>query len=183
MTGRARLFAVVVAIGAAVAATAAGSAAMADEDTSSVGNAIHEQLTGYEEDPGVVSTAGNGRFEAHIDEAAGEISYRLSYADLEGTVQQAHIHFGGKAQSGGISVFLCTNLGNGPAGTQLCPASPGAVEGTIRAVDVIGPAPQGITAGQFGELVAAIRAHKTYVNVHSSMWPGGEVRAQLGHDH
>ena len=26
---------------------------------------------------------------------------------------QAHIHFGAEAQTGGISVFLCTNLGNG----------------------------------------------------------------------
>ena len=35
---------------------------------------------------------------------------------------QAHIHFGGPRQSGGISVYLCTNLPGGPAGTQACPA-------------------------------------------------------------
>jgi hypothetical protein len=48
--------------------------------------------------------------------------------------------------------------------------------------DVVGPAMQGITAGQFDELVRAIRAGVTYVNVHSSLYEGGEIRAQLGDD-
>ena len=34
--------------------------------------------------------------------------------------------------NGGISVFLCTNLGNGPAGTQACPQE-GTVTGTFTA--------------------------------------------------
>ena len=55
--------------------------------------------------------------------------------------------------------------------------------GTIRPADVIGPVGQGIDAGQFAELVAAIRAGVTYVNVHSTKYPGGEIRAQLGQGH
>ena len=47
---------------------------------------------------------------------------------------------------------------------------------------MIGPAGQGITAGQLGELVQAIEAGVTYVNVHSSLYPGGEIRAQLDND-
>jgi hypothetical protein len=42
---------------------------------------------------------------------------------------------------------------------------------------------QGIEPGAIGELVAAIRAGATYVNVHSSKWPGGEIRAQIRGDH
>jgi hypothetical protein len=57
------------------------------------------------------------------------------------------------------------------------------VTGTLRPADVIGPAGQGITAGQFEELVRAIRAGATYVNVHSSLYPGGEIRGQLDHEH
>jgi hypothetical protein len=98
-------------------------------------------------------------------------------------VTQAHIHFGSPSQTGGISVFLCTNLGNGPAGTQACPPAPATISGTITPADVIGPAAQGITAGQFAELIEAIRSGATYVNVHSSLYPGGEIRAQLGHHH
>jgi hypothetical protein len=171
-TRYARLLAV--AIATVVVSTVGGSAAMAGGDGPRGGNAIQNRLSGYEEDPLVLSTTGSGQFRAQINERTQEISYRVT---------QAHIHLGGKAQSGGISVFICTNLGNGPAGTQACPAAPATVTGTIRPADVIGPAGQGITAGQFGELVAAIRAGATYVNVHSSMYPGGEIRAQLGHHH
>jgi hypothetical protein len=176
-----RLLAIAIAV--TVVSTAGGSAAVAGGDAPRGGNAIQERLSGYEEDPLVLSTTGSGQFRAQINDRTQEISYRLSYTALEGTVTQAHIHVGGKAQSGGISVFLCTNVGNGPAGTQACPAAPATVTGTLRPADVIGPVGQGITAGQFSELVAAIRAGATYVNVHSSLYPGGEIRAQLAHDH
>jgi len=148
-------------------------------DSGTIGNTVHETLTGLQEDPLALSTTGNGQFQIHIDEAAQTITYELSYASLEGSVLQAHIHIGGRSQSGGISVFLCTNLGNGPAGTQLCPAAPATISGTLTPADVIGPVGQGVTAGQFGELLAAMREGKTYANVHSTMYPGGEIRAQI----
>jgi len=164
--------------GMLVAATATGSVALASGgDSGDPQNTLQVRLTGYEEDPNVLSTTGHGSFRANI--SGQEISYQLTYADLEGAVAQAHIHFGGKAQSGGIAVFLCSNVG-GPAGTQACPAAPGVVTGTITAADVIG---QGISAGEFDELIMAIRAGKTYVNVHSSKYQGGEVRGQIGHHH
>ncbi len=140
---------------------------------------IQEILSGYQETPLALSTTGTGTFSARIDSDQQQIEYQLSYAGLEGTVTQAHIHFGAPAQSGGISVFLCTNLGNGPAGTQACPDAPATVEGTITPADVIGPAGQGISAGQFDELVQAIRAGTTYANVHTTLYPAGEIRAQL----
>jgi CHRD domain len=184
ITGRARQWLVVVAVSATVAAIAAGTSAMASDGDSSVNaNTLHEHLTGYAETPLALSTTGDGQFQAQIDENNQEISYQLSYSSLEGNVLQAHIHFGAVAQTGGISVFLCTNLGNGPAGTQACPAAPATISGTIRPGDVIGPGAQGITAGQFAELLAAIRAGTTYVNVHSTLYQGGEIRAQLGQNH
>ncbi|CRK55085.1 hypothetical protein [Alloactinosynnema sp. L-07] len=170
----------VLAMVAVTAAAMTASSATADQRDA---NALHETLSGYQEDPAAVSTAATGRFHVKIDDSAQEIRYELSYSSLIGTITQAHIHFGGKAQSGGVSVFLCTNLGNGPAGTQLCPAAPATITGTIRPVDVIGPNAQGIAPGQFDELVAAVNAGATYVNVHTSQFPGGEIRAQLGHSH
>jgi hypothetical protein len=174
MKGRVKL---AVGVAALAAVAAAGTVAVAGG-----GDSIREELTGYEEDPLVLSTTGNGSFRARIDERQQEISYRLRYADLEGNVLQAHIHLGGAAQSGGISVFLCSNLGNGPAGTPLCPPAPGSVSGTLTPDSVIGPAGQGIAAGEFAELIDAIRAGVTYANVHSSKYPGGEIRAQLEGD-
>ena len=135
-------------------------------------------LVGYEEAPAVM-TDGGGSFRAVISRTADEIRYELTYSGLEGNVTQAHIHFGQKDVSGGISVFLCSNLGNGPAGTQACPPS-GTVTGTIRPVDVIGPVGQGIAAGEFDELVQALRDGLAYANVHSSLVQTGEIRGQLG---
>ena len=141
---------------------------------------ISEFLNGYEETPSAVSTTGNGTFNARIANDGSQIQWELSYADLEGAVQQAHIHFGQKGVTGPISVFLCTNLGNGPAGTQPCPAPPATISGTITAADVTNLANErGISAGELDELIAAIRAGATYVNVHSTRWPGGEIRSQL----
>jgi len=149
---------------------------------------ISEFLTGYEETPSAVSTTGGGTFNARISNDESQIDWELSYSDLEGAVQQAHIHFGQKGVSGPISVFLCTNLGNGPAGTQPCPAPPATISGTIVAADVTNLANErGISAGQLDELIRAVRAGTTYVNIHSTRWPGGEVRSQIdgnsGHDH
>lgn len=151
---------------------------------------ISEFLNGYEETPSAVSTTGNGTFNARISKDGSRIDWELSYEALEGNVLQAHIHFGQKSVTGPISVFLCTNLGNGPAGTQLCPPPPATITGTIMAADVTaGAAERGIAAGEMEELLNAIRAGATYVNVHSSRWPGGEIRSQIegnsghGHDH
>lgn len=173
MNGRVKLAAVVAVVSVAVAGTMAVAGG---------GNNIREQLSGYEETPLALSTPGQAKFETRLDKTA--ISYRLSYRDLEAPVTQAHIHFGAEGQTGGISVFLCTNLGNGPVGTQECPAQPATVTGTIVPDDVIGPAAQGIDPGEFDELVDAIRAGATYANVHTEKYEAGEIRAQLvrGHD-
>jgi CHRD domain-containing protein len=143
---------------------------------------VKTTLTGLEETPLTISTTGNGTFHATISGGGDAINYELSYADLEGTVTQAHIHFGQEAISGGISAFLCSNLGNGPAGTQACPAAPARITGTITAADVIGPTGQGISAGELDELVSAIRAGAAYANVHTTLYPTGEIRGQFDGD-
>jgi hypothetical protein len=146
---------------------------------------ISEFLIGYNEVP-AVSTVGNGQFSARISNDESQIDWELSYADLEGAVQQSHLHIGNVGVNGGISVFLCTNLGNGPAGTQTCPAPPATISGTILAADVSPniaatamARTQGLDTGQIDELIRAIRAGAIYANVHSSKWPGGEIRSQL----
>ena len=143
------------------------------------GLTVSTHLVSYQEVPAVSSPA-SGHFRASIDEKAGTISYELSYADLTGDVRQAHIHFGQHSVNGGISVFLCQTAANAdPTGlAPQCPQS-GTVTGMLQAANTIGPAGQGIAAGEFAELIAAIRAGVAYVNVHSTTFPGGEIRGQL----
>jgi CHRD domain-containing protein len=154
-------------------------AAIATGDSGSRNISAHGGLVGYNETPLTISTTGGGSFHAKIANDGESFSWTLSYEALEGSVLQSHIHFGAPATTGGISIFLCSNLGNGPAGTQACPAPPATISGTARAADVIGPTGQGIEPGAFDEIVAAMRSGFAYANVHSSKWPGGEIRGQL----
>jgi hypothetical protein len=172
-----RITRVRLAIGAAVVgALAVGAVAAATG-----GDNLREKLTGYEEVP-ALSTPGSGEFRAFVSRSGEKIRYRLSYAKLESATTQAHIHFENATNNGGVVAFLCTNLGNAPAGTDppACPPAGGTVTGTLTPADVgPGATDQGIAAGEFGELVDAIKAGATYVNVHTTGRPGGEIRAQL----
>ena len=136
-------------------------------------------LRGFEEVPSISSPA-RGLFRAFVNRQTGTIAYQLSYQDLQGDVSQAHLHFGQRGVNGGVSVFLCqTAASSDPTGlAPMCPQS-GTVSGQLQAANVIGPVGQGIAAGEFEELLAAIRVGAVYVNVHSSTWPGGEIRGQM----
>ena len=165
----------VVAVGALIALLGVVSYAIAGDGPK---NFTGSPLNGYEENPDV-SSAGTGSFDAVLSKDGSSLDWTLSYSGLEGTVAQSHVHFGKAGVNGGISFFLCTNLGNGPAGTQTCPQS-GTISGTTDADDIVGPSGQGIAAGQFDEIVAAMRAGRAYANVHSSpTFGGGEIRAQI----
>ncbi|OLD98914.1 MAG: hypothetical protein AUG91_08065 [Actinobacteria bacterium 13_1_20CM_4_69_9] len=167
------------------AALAVGAAALAVAAYALAGgsgpgfNHLSATMSGYQEVPAVSST-GTADFTADVAKDGQSVSWRLSYAHLEGNVTQSHIHFGQRSVIGGISVFFCTNLGNGPAGAQSCPGPhDGTISGTFGPSDVIGPTAQGIAPGEWDELLNAIDAGKAYANVHSTIWPGGEIRAQL----
>jgi hypothetical protein len=175
--------------GLAVGVVALGVAAFALAGGSGAGfNHLTATMSGYQETPAAISSMGTAQFTADVSKDGQSISWQLTYGGLEGDVTQSHIHFGQRGITGGISVFLCTNLNNGPAGTQTCPQS-GTISGTIRAADVspniaatAGARAQGIGTGEYDELVRAIDAGKTYANLHTTIWPGGEIRAQLNED-
>lgn len=159
-----------------------GAAAIAGDR----GKNFQTDLSGFEEVPSV-STVGNAQVDMEVNRAASELRFTLRYRNLESAVTQAHIHFGQKDVNGGVVLFFCSNLGNGPAGTPPCPVpQPGetaTVTGTRRASDMAGGATaQGIAPGQFEEFVRALRAGVTYANVHSVDRPGGEVRGQVDED-
>ena len=149
---------------------------------------IREFLTGVQEVP-VVSTTGSGTFHAEISKDGDEIEYTLSFKDLEGDIRQAHIHIAPEQNSGPIVLWLCQTAANvAPAGTNppqcfnaLAGESPrsNTVSGVLRASDVIPQLTNGIAANELAEVLALIRAGKSYVNMHSSMSPAGEIRSQI----
>ena len=72
-------------------------------------------------------------------------------------------------------IFLCGG-GSQPA----CPAATsGTISGTIMAANVTGPTSQGIAAGDLTSALEAVREGNAYANMHSQMFPLGEIRGQV----
>lgn len=171
------------AVASAALASFASAPAVSDDDSRRGRRRLTAELSSFNEVPMTLSTPASGSFRAVLNKSQTEITYRLDYANLTGTVTQAHIHLGDRHVAGGISVWLCgTATNTGPAGTPVC--GPGGedeaeAEGTLTMANVVGPAGQGIAAGEFAELVRAIKSGVTYVNVHSSTFPPGEIRGQI----
>ena len=132
-------------------------------------------LDGYHETPLSISTNGTGSFRATLNPTGDELTYELQYSGLEGgPLLFAHVHIGQTGTTGGVMFFLC-----GGGGTPACPNSPGTVTGTVNASDIIGPAGQGVAAGEFEEAIRAMRTGAAYANVHTMVYPSGEIRGQI----
>ena len=128
-------------------------------------------LTGEQEVP-QRETLATGQAVFHLSKDGKELYYKLLVANLE-NIFQAHIHVAGK----GV---------NGPVVTWLYPSAPPALlipgttngllyEGVITDANLVG-----ILAGsQVADLVDLMAANNTYVNVHTTLYPGGEIRGQV----
>ena len=175
MKGRSRL-AVAVAVVAALAVVVTTAVAGG-------GKEIREHLTGYQEDPLALSTPGKGTLQARIDQFRRP---DLLPARLRGPRGLGHAGPHplrwprAERRHRGVPVL---QPASSPPAPRPVRRPTGTVSGTLEAADVIGPAGQGIDPGEFGELVDAIRAGVTYANVHSTKYPGGEIRAQLDKRH
>jgi hypothetical protein len=157
--------------------------AMAGDD-----NSFKARLSGYQE-VATLSTTGRGQFRARLVTlppvppalvGAPALQYELQYSGLEGgAVSGAHIHLGAKATNGGIIADLCGGTKPVCPAQTVPPAAPATVTGQIVAADVLGPTVQGIAPGEFAEMISAMRADATYVNVHTATYPGGDIRGQV----
>ena len=144
---------------------------------------------------GAVLSNGTGTATLDLDQKAATITYKLTYSNVgttspnTGMVSQAHIHFGKSRDSGGILVFFCTNLGNGPTGvmTPSCPMNTGAVTGTWTKANIVAIPGQNVLAQNFDALVAALESNTAYANIHmiplpgatNTAYPAGEIRGQV----
>ena len=175
-----RKLAVLISLLAAAGLTLVAAAALADRGGGGGGGtSFGARLTGFQETPSE-STPGHGTFRARIVNG-NTIHYTLHYEGFEaaeGSTLFAHIHFGQQGVAGGVSAFLC-----GGGGKPACTPTQGTFEGDIAAADVVGPAGQGIAAGEMDELIRAMRKGYTYANVHTTLNGSGLIRGQIGHGH
>jgi CHRD domain len=136
------------------------------------------KLVGFEELPAVFSK-GTGTLDLDLDRKARTITFKLTFSGLSAPVTQSHIHFGKEHVAGAVTVFFCTNLNNGPAGVQPCPAGGGTVTGTITGGNVLAIPAQAMPAGDFDALVTLLVTDTAYANVHTTNFPAGEIRGQI----
>jgi hypothetical protein len=135
---------------------------------------LRARLTGLAEVPPIFTPAA-GTFHGTLSPDKTALTFRLTWRHLRAPAQVAHIHFGQRRVAGGVMIFLCGG-GNQPA----CPTETTAqLEGTATAANVTGPAGQGIDPGDFAAAVEALLTGQTYVNVHSTLFPNGEIRGQV----
>jgi CHRD domain len=123
------------------------------------GRPLSTDLSGAEEAPGPGDADATGEANLTLNQGQGEVCFDLSWAQVDGTVVAAHIHVGDAGTPGPIVVGLF--MGTAFAGTD-------AASGCVTDVDP--------------DLIKAIRQDPSayYVNVHSTVFPGGAVRGQLG---
>jgi len=136
---------------------------------------FHAQLRGRNEVPLTLSAA-RGTLDLTVNDTDTSVHFVLEYSGIQTPVLFAHIHVGQATANGGVTVFFC-----GGGGRPACPPN-GTVEGDFTANDVLALVTQQLEVNNLAKLLAAIRAGKTYANVHSTTSPGGEIRGQIEPD-
>lgn len=101
-----------------------------------------------------------------------ELSYKLFVTGIE-NVSQAHIHLAPPGTSGGVVAWLYPPS---PPAHLI----PGTFTGLLATGTITDDDLAGSLAGQtVADLITAIEARNTYVNIHTSQYPGGEIRGQI----
>jgi CHRD domain-containing protein len=122
------------------------------------GTKLSTDMSGAEEAPAPGDDDATGTAHLTLNQGTGTVCYDLSWANIDGTVTAAHIHRGPAGQAGPVVVPLF--VGQSFAGT-------GSDSGCVTSDRA---------------LIKDIRKNPTayYVNVHSTTFPAGAIRGQLG---
>jgi hypothetical protein len=170
-----------------VALIAAGFLMQSAQGKADDGNTFFARFSGFQEvgsltgETGAIFSAGTGTLMLKVDRGNRLINFQLKYSGLT-NVTQSHIHFGKRHVPGGVMAFFCSNLSTAPAGTQPCPSPAATVTGMITSANVLAITGQGFPAGNFDALLAAIESNTAYGNIHTMMFPAGEIRGQVHDD-
>jgi hypothetical protein len=128
-------------------------------------------LSGDEEVP-PRDTNAQGQATFQLSKDGSTLSYKLNVANIE-NVTQAHIHMAPAGSNGGIVAWLY------PAAPPAM-LIPGRTQGTLTEGSITAANLVNALAGQpLGALLNAMQAGNTYVNVHTSQFPPGEIRGQI----
>ncbi len=129
----------------------------------------------------------HGTFIATLSEDGTTLNWTLTWTGLTGPPSAAHIHFAQAGVSSGVMTYLC----GGPTGNPAIPQKPdcpqttsGSITGTTNAGDILaqntpGASDLGLDLHDFAAFLRALRSGDGYANMHTTRFPGGEIRGQL----
>jgi CHRD domain len=134
---------------------------------------FHIDLTGSQQ-VGRVTTDAFGMAMVRLIDNGTAISFRVIVCDII-NVTASHIHVGAAGTNGPVIIpFIHGVLFSSPHGCRIL------AEGTRTAADLNTKASPSITS--WNDFVKALFAGNTYINVHTTANPGGEIRGQLVHE-
>lgn len=123
------------------------------------------------EEVAAVPIVSNARGQAvfQLSEDGTELYYKLIVANID-NVRASHIHLAQPGVNGGVVVFLAGPFPDGGGRFDGVLA-----EGVITSADLINA-----LAGQdLSVLIEHMESGNAYVNVHTTVYPGGEIRGQI----
>ena len=106
----------------------------------------------YIRDGIVLQVGSNPEINVTKQDSSAVLVWRLTFSRLTGKAIAAHIHSGVRGKAGPVIVPLCTPCRTGARGRVTVDAS----------------------------VLSALQSGRTYVNVHTTKNPAGEIRGQLG---
>ena len=126
------------------------------------------QLNGANETPAALNTGAFGSATVTVDMNARTVTYKVDVFNLPSGVTASHIHVGAAGTGGPVVVNFAPPV---PASNDF------GFSGTVKDTEFVLRPDQGIRSAD--DMFQAILGGNAYVNVHSSVNPGGEIRGQL----
>ena len=102
-----------------------------------------------------------------INKDESSVHYKVVVANLENAVA-AHFHMAPAGTNGGVVRGIFSN-----------PDPSGTMNGILAEGDITGPDLVGALSGNLAGFIQALRSGNIYVNVHTTAYPGGEIRGQF----
>jgi hypothetical protein len=124
-------------------------------------------LSGANETPAIASGAG-GTATVTLNTATRTVAYKVDVYNLPSGAVAAHFHAGGPGVAGPVVVNF--TVPNGISNDF-------SISGTASASDLVPRGEQGIRS--WDDFIQALTLGQVYVNVHSAVNGGGEVRGQV----
>jgi len=163
----------------AMCAVIAVTISVASADTGSDGS-LSANLSGFRETTSILSN-GSASFRAEVK--GGSLTYTLRFSGLTSPAVQSHLHFAQPGVNGSVFLFLCGSAASpGPAGTPTCPPNGGTVTRTVTGAAILALPANNLTAGDFQGALRIIQNGDAYANIHTTMFPAGEIRGQVHSD-